>query len=95
MSGNGRRPRARAGAGIIIVALAIAGAYGAAAQQPPKDLLAAQIRSQGYRCDKVISARRDLARSKPDQAAWLLRCEKNTYRVTLIPDQAARVERLK
>jgi hypothetical protein len=64
-------------------------------QQAPKNLIAAQIRDQGYICEKPISAQRDLARSKPDEAVWVLRCENNSYRVRLVPDMAAHVTRLK
>jgi hypothetical protein len=81
------------GAGII-VATAIVAVHSALAQDATKDLLAAQIREQGFRCAKAISAHRDLNRSKPDEAVWVLKCEKNTYRLRLIPDMAARVKRL-
>ena len=47
---------------------------------------------QGYRCNKQVSAQKDLARSKPDEAVWVLRCENGIYRV---PDMAARVQLLK
>ena len=68
----------------------------AAAQnlESPKDDIAAQIRAQGYTCDHPRSATRDPQASKPDEAVWLLRCEDATYRVHLVPDMAARVERL-
>lgn len=65
------------------------------AQQATKDLLAAQIRDQGYSCNKPVSARKDSARSKPDAAVWILRCENSSYRLRLVPDMAAHVERLK
>jgi hypothetical protein len=64
------------------------------AQDATKDLLAAQIRDQGYSCDKPASAQRDVSSSRPDEAVWLLKCATETYRVRLIPDMAARVERL-
>ena len=65
------------------------------AQEPTKDLLAAQIRDQGYRCNTPLSANRDVRRSRPDEAAWVLRCKNATYRLRLVPDMAARVQRLK
>jgi hypothetical protein len=37
---------------------------------------------------------RDAQASKPDEEVWLLRCEGASYRVRLIPDMAARVERI-
>jgi hypothetical protein len=66
----------------------------AAEQEDPKDIVATQIRGQGYACDNPQSAVRDQALSKPDEAVWLLKCENATYRVRLIPSMAARVERI-
>ena len=62
--------------------------------ESPKDDIAAQIRRQGYACDQPQSATRDVQASKPDEAVWLLRCEGATYRVRLMPDMAAQVERI-
>ena len=63
-------------------------------QDTPKEIIADQIALQGYSCVKPISAERDLQLSKPNEAVWLLKCEKATYRVQLIPDMAAKVERI-
>ena len=63
-------------------------------KETAKELLAIQIRDQGYRCDKPVSAKRDKKHSGPDVAVWVLRGEKNTYRMRLAPDMAARVQRL-
>lgn len=60
----------------------------------PKDDIAAQIRAQGYACDQPQSATRDPQASKPNEEVWILRCEGASYRVRLIPDMAARVERI-
>jgi hypothetical protein len=57
-------------------------------------MLAAHIRRQGYRCDAPLSAVRDAQRSKPDEAVWVLRCNMVSYRLTLIPDMAWKVEQL-
>jgi hypothetical protein len=57
------------------------------------EILAAQIRRQGYRCDGPLTAERDAERSKPDEAVWVLKCANATYRIRLVPDMAARVER--
>jgi hypothetical protein len=65
-----------------------------AAEEMPAEIIAAQIRDQGYTCDKALSAERDEKFSKPDEAAWILKCENATYRVRLIPDLAAKVEQL-
>jgi hypothetical protein len=59
-----------------------------------KNIIAAQIRSQGYACSNALSAERDVERSKAHEAVWLLKCENATYRVRLVPDMAAHVERM-
>jgi hypothetical protein len=66
------------------------------AQQPtmPAETLAAQVRLQGHRCDEPLSATRDVALSKPNEAVWVLKCANASYRLTLIPNMAAKVERL-
>jgi hypothetical protein len=66
-----------------------------AAGESPKDVLAAQIRSQGVACDNPQRAVRDAKRSKPDHDVWVLTCENATYRVSRYPDLAAKVERLR
>ena len=66
----------------------------AAEEETPKDVIAVQIKKQGYTCNHPEKATRDKERSKPDQAVWLLICESGTYRVRLVPDMAAHVERL-
>jgi hypothetical protein len=62
-----------------------------AAEETPRDELAAQIRTQGFACDKALGAKRDAKRSRPDYAVWVLRCSNATYRVSRAPDMAARV----
>jgi hypothetical protein len=64
-------------------------AQSASAQETAKGLLAIQARAQGYKCDKPISAKRDAKRSQPDQAFWVIRCERNSYTMRLSPDMAA------
>jgi len=80
---------------IIQVAIGAAAVQSVAAQEAPRDLLAAQIRDQGYRCNKAISAKKNVKRSRADEAVWVLRCDTGTYRLRLVPDMAARVQRLK
>jgi hypothetical protein len=79
--------------GFLAVALIVNGRT-CSAQQTPTDGIAAQIRAQGYRCDAPVSAERDAALSRPDEAVWILKCQNASYRVRLIPDLAARVEPL-
>jgi hypothetical protein len=62
--------------------------------EDPKDIIAAQLRDQGYACDKPQSAKPDEDASGPDEAAWIVTCEGATYRVKLIPDMAAKVEKI-
>jgi hypothetical protein len=57
-------------------------------------MLAVQIRKQGFLCERPLSAERDTERSKPDEAIWVIKCGNATYRMRLIPDMAAKVERL-
>jgi hypothetical protein len=63
--------------------------------QTPADDLAAQVRSQGYQCDQSVTAQRDVSLSKPDSAVWTLKCRNASYRVRLVPDMSAHVEKLK
>jgi len=90
----------RAGGPVTASAIAITLAVGAqqgSAQLPketPQDIVATQIRSQGYECKEPKRAARDAKASKPDEPVWILDCENQSYRVRLIPGQAARVERL-
>jgi hypothetical protein len=60
-----------------------------------QDMLAAQIRSQGFACDKPLGATRDAKRSRPDHAVWVLKCGNANYRVSRAPDMAAKVEPLR
>jgi hypothetical protein len=66
-----------------------------AVTETPKGMLAAQIRLQGFACDKPLGAVRDKKRSRPDYAVWVLRCSNATYRVGRAPDMAATVEPLR
>lgn len=59
-----------------------------------KDIIAVQLRKQGYPCKNPASAERDADASKPDGEVWTLKCEGVTYRVQLVPKQAAKVEKL-
>ena len=71
-----------------------AGAQQAPAETP-QTMLSAQIRLQGFTCDKALGATRDNKRSQPDRAVWVLKCSNATYRVTRAPDMAAKVEPLR
>ena len=62
--------------------------------ETPKDVIATQIRSQGFGCNQPTTAERDRLASIPDEGVWLLQCEDGSYRVRLIPHMAAKVERV-
>lgn len=81
----------------VVIAATLASGYSAAAQgieESAKDIIAAQIRRQGYMCEQAESAVRDPSASRPDEAAWILTCNTASYRVRLIPGLAAKVELL-
>ena len=79
---------------VLAGALALAGASVQAAEESVQNMLAAQIRTQGFTCDKALGARRDAKRSRPDHAVWVLKCSNADYRVSRYPDMAAKVEPL-
>lgn len=66
----------------------------AANAQAAADVLADQVRLQGQPCQQVLGAERDAAASRPELPVWILRCSNASYRVRLVPDMAARIERL-
>lgn len=65
-----------------------------AQQVPPAADIAAQVRLQGYPCEGSVSAEKDPKYSWPDEPLWILKCANATYRVRLVPDMAARIEKL-
>jgi len=66
----------------------------AMAQEAPKDIVASQIRSQGYACNSPQNVERDASASKPNEAVWTLNCQNACYRVTLIPSMPAKVDKV-
>src|SRR5262245_26173980 len=84
---------------VTLAILGLVGAGGTAiaagpADEDPRNVLAAQLREQGYACDQPQSAERDAQASGPDEAVWIVQCENAKYRMRLDPDMAAKVERL-
>jgi hypothetical protein len=85
---------------MLLVAGAVVSYPPVRAQQPAgpvpaekvQDMLAAQIRMQGFACDKSRGAVKDTKRSRPDHEVWVLRCSNATYRISRAPDMAAKVE---
>jgi hypothetical protein len=80
---------------VMVGALAFSGASAQATDELVVNTLAAQIRTQGFACDKAVGADQDMKRSRPDHDVWVLRCGNATYRVSRAPDMAAKVEPLK
>jgi hypothetical protein len=76
----------------IAISLQLAYVPAQGAEERPAEIIAVQIRDQGYACDKALSAEREQPESY--DAVWILKCDNATYRVRLIPDMAAKVERL-
>lgn len=64
------------------------------AEEAPSEGLAAELRRQGHRCEGPVVAERDAERSRPDGQVWVIRCTNATYRMRLVPDQAAHVEKI-
>jgi hypothetical protein len=60
----------------------------------PPDIIAVQIRKQGYACSNPSKAKRDADASRPDLPVWILTCENATYRVRLVGNMADRIERM-
>jgi hypothetical protein len=58
------------------------------------EIVAAQIRAQGYACTRPVAAVRDQAASQPNATVWVLSCGNARYRVRLVPDMAAQVTQL-
>ena len=80
----------------MILALLDSGcvAVGAEPLEKTKNILAAQLRDQGYECDQPQRAERDIQASKPDEEVWIVQCEHSKYRMRLDPDMVAKVERI-
>lgn len=50
------------------------------------------VRREGYRCDKPVTATRDLTDSIPEEEAWILKCKNASYRVRLLPHSLSPVD---
>jgi hypothetical protein len=78
--------------GATVLTTAPFGSLAHAAGQMAMDDIAAQIRIQGFACDKPLRAVRDKRRSKADHDVWVLKCSNATYRFSRYPDRPAKVE---
>ena len=83
------------GGSLILNAAGTSVAVNAQAEdETPANIIAAQIRKQGYVCDNPQHAVRDPKLSKPDLPVWTLTCDNATYRVRLVGDLADSVEKI-
>jgi len=64
---------------------------GAAFAETPKEIIAAKLRLQGFACDKPVSAERDRAASKPNEAVWLSPGAGPQALIRKVPNMAADV----
>ncbi len=55
------------------------------------DLVATEIRHQGYPCHEPSSAIRDKDESTPGETVWFIGCDNANYKVRLVPDMAAEI----
>jgi hypothetical protein len=62
--------------------------------EDPTEIIAAQIRAQGYACDNPKGATRDPDLSQGEDSGWILDCGDATYKVKLVPDMAATVTKI-
>ena len=68
---------------------------GAQDQAVTTTILGDQVRSQGFACDSPSSAQKSADELGPGRPVYLLTCETATYKVVLIPDQAAQITKVK
>jgi hypothetical protein len=79
---------------LAFVGVVVAAGPAPAQQEPASGDIAAQVRLQGHPCEGSVSAQKDPKYSWPDEPLWILKCANATYRVRLVPDMAARIEKL-
>ena len=81
--------------GATALATAPFGSVAHAAGQAGANDIAAQVRIQGFACDRVLGATQDKRKSRADHEVWVLKCSNATYRFSRFPDMAAKVEVLR
>jgi hypothetical protein len=92
--GTGADMSVRAGQfAAVTLAVALAATSSLADTEAAK-VTADEVRAQGLPCAEPVSAQRDPAVSKPDEPLWILDCKDARYRVRLMGDMPAKVERL-
>ena len=79
----------------LLINLVGSGLDGAAAQSEipmSKEILAVEVRQQGFACTNPLQAIRDTEHSTPANAMWILRCDNAHYQVHSVPKMAAEVK---
>lgn len=59
------------------------------------EIVAAQVRKQGFSCQNPNAVESIESDSTPHQRVYVLKCEGMVYRVHLVPDRAAKVHEIK
>jgi len=77
---------------LMSVALLVT-ATSAMGREAPINLLEI-IQQQGYPCTKPISTQSDSAHANSGEVIWVVKCEDATYRIRLIANRPAQVERI-
>lgn len=77
----------------ILAAIPLVGSP-APAQEKTEDIIATQLRDQGYACENPRDAQRDATDSRPDEQAWTIQCDGQKYRIRFVPDMAAQIEKI-
>jgi hypothetical protein len=78
----------------IVAGLASTSAFAETGIEPPMDLLATQLRDQGFACDHPDNAQMDEKATRPNETVWVVECKGARYRMTVVPDLAAKIEKL-
>jgi hypothetical protein len=82
------------GGALVLNAVAESVPDAQAEDESPANIIAVQIRKQGFSCEKPQSASRDAKSSGPDEPVWIVKCDNASYRVRLVGNMADRVEKL-
>ena len=77
--------------GLLAVLAGLSSGAGAQQDAEAMQVVADEVRSQGYACAEPSAVERDAALSRPDLPVWILTCEGGRFRVELVPDMRARV----
>lgn len=78
----------------IIAGLVSTSAGAESGIEPPMDLLATQLRDQGFACDHPDKADLDAKATRPNETVWVVECKGVRYRMTVVPDLAAKIEKI-